>query len=190
MRIIAGRLKGRALAAPADRTIRPTSDRLRETIFNILDHAFDRPVEGARVIDLFAGTGALGLEALSRGAIQALFVDDGVAARALLRANLEALGVAGVSRIFRRDATKLGTAPGEPFGLAFLDPPYRQALAGKALHSLAAGGWLASGALCVVEEAEGVDLILPSGFTQLDQRAQGDTAVRFLRYGSATDALS
>src|SRR6476646_6323245 len=108
MRIVGGRLRGRALAGPQSPAIRPTADRLREALFNILMHAYGDPVSGARVLDLFAGTGALGLEALSRGAAYALFVDDGVAARALLRANIEALGVAGITRVFRRDATKLG----------------------------------------------------------------------------------
>ena len=107
--------------------MRPTADRLRESLFNILAHAYGDPISGARVLDLFAGTGALGIEAISRGAAFALFVDDGVEARALLRDNVEALGLGGVTRIFRRDATRLGPAhPLEPFSLAFLDPPYRQ----------------------------------------------------------------
>src|SRR6478735_9674363 len=108
MRVVGGRLKGRNLAAPASRDIRPTADRLRESVFNILIHAYDDPIDGARVLDLFAGTGALGIETLSRGAAFALFVDDGVEARALLRGNVETLGLGGTSRIFRRDATKLG----------------------------------------------------------------------------------
>src|SRR3954449_2968305 len=125
MRIVGGRWRGRSLAGPKSDAIRPTSDRLRETIFNILSHAYDDPVEGARVLDLFAGTGALGLEALSRGAAFALLVDDAAEARALLRENVAALGLGGVSRIFRRDATRLGPAhPLEPFSLVFLDPPY------------------------------------------------------------------
>src|SRR5712691_8635307 len=125
MRIVGGRLRGRALAGPKSPAIRPTADRLRESLFNILLHGHGDPVTGARVLDLFAGTGALGLEALSRGAAFALFVDDGAAARALIRANVEALGLGGVTRIFRRDATKLGAAhPVEPFALAFADPPY------------------------------------------------------------------
>src|SRR6202011_2890657 len=115
---------------------RPTADRLRESLFNVLAHSYGGPVTDARVLDLFAGTGALGLEALSRGAAFALFVDDRAEARALLRANVEALGLGGVSRIFRRDAVKLGAAhPVEPFSLAFLDPPYRQGLAEQALSS-------------------------------------------------------
>lgn len=182
MRIIGGRFKGRSLAAPASRAIRPTSDRLRETIFNILGHAYDDRIEGARVIDLFAGTGALGFEALSRGASFALFVDEGAEARALLRDNTETLGVGGSTRIVRRDATRLGAAPaGPPFTLAFLDPPYGRGLAEAALLALDGGGWLASGALCVVEEAAAGPFLLPAGFDELDRRVQGDTAIRFCR---------
>src|SRR5215469_5210693 len=129
MRIIGGRLRGRNIASPASRDIRPTADRLRESLFNILAHAYADPVTGARVLDLFAGTGALGLEAVSRGALFALFVDDGAEARALIRANVEQLGLGGVTRIFRRDATRLGPVhPVEPFSLAFADPPYHQGL--------------------------------------------------------------
>src|SRR6185369_669668 len=134
MRIVGGRHGGRTLAAPKSQAIRPTADRLRETLFNILVHAYGDPVTGARVLDLFAGTGALGLEASSRAAACVLFVDDGADARALLRANVEALGLGGVTRIFRRDATKLGPVhPLDPFGLVFLDPPYGQGLAEQAL---------------------------------------------------------
>src|SRR6202012_512571 len=144
MRVVGGRLKGRNLASPSSREIRPTADRLRESLFNILMHVYGDPVTDARVLDLFAGTGALGLEAVSRGAGFALFVDDGVEARALLRGNVEALGVGGHTRVFRRDATKLGPAhPLEPFSLAFLDPPYGQGLAELALASARDGGWLA-----------------------------------------------
>src|SRR5580692_6589034 len=136
MRVVGGRLKGRNLASPASREIRPTADRLREALFNILVHAYDNPLAGARVLDLFAGTGALGIEALSRGAVFALFVDDGAEARALLRENVATLGLGGASRIFRRDATRLGPAhPVEPFSLAFLDPPYGRDLAAAALVS-------------------------------------------------------
>src|SRR5213083_2585002 len=153
MRVVGGRLGGRPLLTPKSQGIRPTSDRLREALFNILQHAYADPVSGARVLDLFAGTGALGLEALSRGAAFALFVDDGAEARGLLRENVAALGLGGVSRIFRRDATKLGPAhPLEPFSLVFLDPPYGKGLAEKALVSARDGGWLAPGALIVVEE--------------------------------------
>src|ERR1700758_2671854 len=152
MRVVGGRLKGRNIAAPTSRDIRPTADRLRESVFNILVHAYDDPLQGARVLDLFAGTGALGIEAISRGAAFALFVDDGAEARALLRNNVESLGLGGVTRIFRRDATRLGEAhPVEPFGLVFLDPPYAKGLAERALESATAGGWLAPQALVIVE---------------------------------------
>src|SRR6187431_3276632 len=124
MRIVGGRLRGRALAAPKSQAIRPTTDRLRESLFNILAHAYGDPVTDARVLDLFAGTGALGLEALSRGAAFTLFIDDGAEARALIRNNVEALGAGGASKVYRRDATRLGSAaPLEPFSLTFLDPP-------------------------------------------------------------------
>jgi 16S rRNA (guanine966-N2)-methyltransferase len=155
MRVVAGRLRGRTIAAPATRDIRPTADRLRESLFNILAHGYGDPVEGARVIDLFAGTGALGIEALSRGAQFALFVDNGAEARALLRQNVEGLALGGVSKVYRRDATRLGPAhPMPPFSLALLDPPYGKRLGEQALASLREGGWLAPDALVVVEEAK------------------------------------
>src|SRR6476646_1214722 len=134
MRVVGGRLRGRNLAAPASRDIRPTADRLRESIFNILVHAYDNPIDGARVLDLFAGTGALGIEAVSRGAAFTLFVDNGAEARALLRNNVESLALGGVTKVYRRDAADLGPAhPMQPFSLVFLDPPYGRGLAEKAL---------------------------------------------------------
>ncbi|PPD46502.1 MAG: 16S rRNA (guanine(966)-N(2))-methyltransferase RsmD [Methylocystis sp.] len=183
MRIVGGALRGRALSTPRSQAIRPTSDRLRESVFDILAHRFDDAVAGAHVIDLFAGTGALGLEALSRGAKRALFVDDGSEARALLRANIEALGLGGVTRIFRRDATKLGDAPpGEAFSLAFLDPPYGKGLAEPALHALIDGGWLARDALLVIEESADTAVELPAALKQEDERRYGDTQFVFARY--------
>ena len=182
MRIVGGRLRSRALVAPKSQAIRPTSDRLRETLFNILLHAYGDPVAGARVLDLFAGTGALGLEALSRGADFVLFVDEGAEARALLRENIAALGLGGVTRIFRRDATKLGAAhPVEPFSLVFADPPYGKGLAERALGSALAGGWLAPGALIVVEEAAHSKFIAPPGFVELERRPYDTTELIFLR---------
>lgn len=182
MRVIGGHLRGRALAGPKSPAIRPTADRLREALFNILLHAYDDPVTGARVLDLFAGTGALGIEALSRGAHFALFVEDDAEARALIRENVAALGLGGVSRIFRRDATKLGPAhPIEPFSLAFLDPPYGKGLAAPALISTRDGGWLAPGALIVVEEAGKSALALPAGFSELERRVYDDTEFVFCR---------
>ena len=182
MRVVGGRLRGRNLAAPASREIRPTADRLRESLFNILVHAYANPVEGARVLDLFAGTGALGIEAISRGAGFALFVDNGAEARALLRNNVEALGLGGVTKVFRRDATELGPAhPVEPFSLVFLDPPYGKGLAEKALASLRDGGWLTKEALLVVEEAKAAALTTPEGFVELERRAYDDTEFVFLK---------
>jgi|SRR5262249_14735014 len=184
MRIVGGRLGGRTLASPRSQAIRPTADRLRESLFNILIHAYGDPVTGARVLDLFAGTGALGLEALSRGAAFALFVDDAAEARALLRENIAALGLGGVTRIFRRDATRLGPAhPVEPFSLVFLDPPYGKSLAEKALASARDGGWLARGALVVVEEAADAAFAAPEGFEDVERRRYDDTEVVFLRLG-------
>ncbi len=182
MRIVGGRLRGRTLTGPKSQAIRPTADRLRESLFNILTHAYGDPITGARVLDLFAGTGALGLEAMSRGAAFALFVDDGAEARALLRGNVEALGLGGATKIFRRDATKLGD-PGnvEPFSLAFLDPPYGKELAEQALATARDGGWLAPDALVVVEEAKAAVFKAPARFEELERRDYDDTEFVFLR---------
>jgi 16S rRNA (guanine966-N2)-methyltransferase len=181
MRIVGGRLRGRILNAPASRAIRPTSERLRESIFDILTHRYPGLLEGARVVDLFAGSGALGIEALSRGASFALFVDDGAEARALLRGNIEQLGLGGVTRIWRTDATRLGKAPaGAPFTLAFLDPPYSRGFAGPALAALLTGGWLLPGALCVVEEAAKAEIAMPEGFVIVDERTYGDARIVLL----------
>ncbi len=185
MRIVGGRWRGRSLKGPSSDAIRPTSDRLRETLFNILQHSYDDPIEGARVLDLFAGTGAMGLEALSRGAAFALFVDEGAEARGLIRANVDALGLGGATRLFRRDATRMGDiGPMEPFSLIFCDPPYGRDLAPKALTSCRAGGWLAPDALVVVEEAQGVEVTLPDGFAELERRDYGETKVVFGQYSS------
>ena len=182
MRIVGGRLRGRPLAPPRSQAIRPTADRLREALFNILVHGYGDPVSGARVLDLFAGTGALGIEAVSRGAAFALFVDNGAEARALLRNNVEALGLGGITKVYRRDATDLGPAhPVEPFSLAFLDPPYGKGLADKALASLRDGSWLTPGALLVVEEAKAAAFTAPEGFAELERRAYDDTEFVFLR---------
>jgi 16S rRNA (guanine966-N2)-methyltransferase len=182
VRIVGGRLRGRTIAAPASQAIRPTADRLRETLFNVLMHGYAGTLEGARVLDLFAGTGALGIEAISRGAAYTLFVDDGAEARALLRENVEALGLGGVTRIFRRDATKLGPAhPLEPFSLAFLDPPYGKRLAEQALVAARDGGWLTPAALLVIEESIAAKFAAPEGFAELERRPHGDSDVIFLR---------
>ena len=182
MRVVGGRLRSRSLAGPKSAAIRPTADRLRETLFNILAHAYGDPVTGARVLDLFAGTGALGIEAASRGAEFVLFVDEAAEARALIRENVTALGLGGSTRIFRRDATKLGPAhPLEPFTLAFLDPPYAQGLAEKALISARGGGWLTPDALVVVEEAAKANFAAPGGFREAERRRYDETELIFLR---------
>jgi 16S rRNA (guanine966-N2)-methyltransferase len=182
MRVVGGRLRGRTLAAPKTKAIRPTADRLREALFNILLHAYGDPITGARVLDLFAGTGALGIEAASRGADFVLFIDDSAEARALLRENVTALGLGGTSRIFRRDATALGgVQPLPPFSLAFADPPYGQNLASEALASARAGGWFMPDALIVVEEAAKSEFAAPEGFTELARRRYDDTEFVFLR---------
>jgi len=181
MRIVGGKLRSRPLAGPKSDAVRPTTDRLREALFNILAHSYADPVTGARVLDLFAGTGALGIEAISRGAAYTLFVDEGVEARALLRDNVEALGLGGVTRVFRRDASKLGSAhPLEPFSLVFLDPPYGKSLAEKALLSARVGGWLKPGALIVVEEAADAGFKAPEGFAELERRRYDDTEFVFI----------
>jgi 16S rRNA (guanine966-N2)-methyltransferase len=182
MRIVGGRFRGRALSAPKSQAIRPTADRLREALFNILAHGYDDPVQDARVLDLFAGTGALGLEALSRGAAFVLLVDDGAEARALLRGNVDALGAGGATKVYRRDATRLGPAhPMEPFSLVFLDPPYGKGLAEQALISARDGGWLTPDALIVVEEATGSGFAAPAGLAEIERRDYGDTQLVFLR---------
>ena len=184
MRIVGGARRGLILAEVGEGDpaahLRPTSDRVREAIFNLLTNgAHDNPVPGARVLDLFAGTGALGLEALSRGAARVAFVDDGARARALLRSNIEKMQAMGITDVWRRDATRLGPNRGAPYSLVFLDPPYRQALGEAALASALAGGWLAPGATVVWEE--GVAPLPPAGFRQNAQRRYGDTLVTLLR---------
>ncbi len=182
MRVVGGKLRSRPIAGPKSDSVRPTSDRLREALFNILTHSYGDPVTGARVLDLFAGTGALGIEAISRGADYALFVDEGVEARALLRDNVESLGLGGVTRIFRRDASRLGPAhPLDPFSLVFLDPPYGKGLAEKSLISARDGGWLMPNALLVVEEAANAGFKAPDGFVELERRRYDDTEFILIR---------
>lgn len=186
MRIVGGRFKGRAIAAPPGRDTRPTSDRAREAVFNILAHADWSPgLEGRRVLDLFAGAGGLGLEALSRGAAFALFVETDAGARGAIRDNIEALGLFGVTRIHRRDATDLGVKPaglGEPFDLVFLDPPYGKGLGERTLAKLAQGGWVTPDAVIVFECGADETPATP-GFEALDERLYGAAKVLFLRAG-------
>jgi len=187
MRIVSGKFRGKALIAPEGRDTRPTSDRARQAVFNILEHAAFAPgLDGARVIDLFAGSGALGLEALSRGAAFCLFVETDERARGAIRDNVEAMGQFGVTRIHRRDATDLGQRPssaGAPFDLAFLDPPYHQGLAERALAGLAGGGWLADDALCVVERGTDEPPLAADGFEVIEDRVYGAARVSFVRRG-------
>ncbi len=186
MRIVGGAWKGRALTAPKGRATRPTADRTREAVFNILAHADWAPdLHGARVIDLFAGSGAFGFEALSRGAAFCLFVETDAGARGVIRTSSEALGVLGRARIHRRDATKLGDKPaglGDPFHLAFLDAPYDKGLSEPALARLAEGAWLAPGALCVVETGASEALAPPPPFRLIERRAYGAAAVSFCAF--------
>jgi 16S rRNA (guanine(966)-N(2))-methyltransferase RsmD len=184
MRIVAGRFRGKTLSAPRGLATRPTSERLRESIFDILAHSphFGDAVEGARVLDLFAGSGALGFEALSRGATFALFVEEAASARAAIRENVEALGLTGQTKIFRRDALSLGPMPpsaGGPFNLVFCDPPYGKNLAAPAIQSAHQGGWLAPEGLCVIETGTADALGLSAAFTLVDTRIYGETKVRF-----------
>ncbi|MEE4239505.1 MAG: 16S rRNA (guanine(966)-N(2))-methyltransferase RsmD [Anderseniella sp.] len=185
MRIVGGKFRGRTIHAPDGRATRPTTDRVREAIFNRLEHGVAGfSIDGARVLDLFAGTGALGLEALSRGARHVLFIDDNEAARGLIRRNADELGAIGQVKLWRRDAAKLGPcAPMSPFGLVFLDPPYGKELADKALAALVNGGWLAPGAVIVVEEAAKAEPGIPPLLEVVNESRYGDTRVLTLRFG-------
>ncbi len=191
MRIIAGRFRGKQLATPVDQRVRPTGDRVRESVFNILGHGdFGRvgpalPI-GARVLDLFAGTGALGLEALSRGALNVAFVDDHPESRALIRRNIDALQATGVTRIMRRDATDLGPIPagnqaGGPFDLVFLDPPYGRDLIAPALEGAMAGGWIAPGAVIIAEMEPSAVIPAIAGIEPVQSRDYGETRVMFFK---------
>jgi 16S rRNA (guanine966-N2)-methyltransferase len=183
MRIVGGEFRGRPLATPRTNAIRPTTDRTREAVFNVLAHRFPDRLEGARVLDLFAGTGALGLEAMSRGASFCMFIEDSAEGRGLIRANVEAFGLTGRTKIFRRDATGLGEAGTvQPFGLIFADPPYGKGLGERALRSARTGGWLMPGALCVVEEAAAAAFEPGEGFSVIDERDYGETTIRFIEY--------
>ena len=182
MRIVGGDLKGRRLQAPEDGRVRPTSDRIREALFNVLAHADfgEFSLQDARVLDLFAGTGALGLEALSRGGSFALFVDDDATSRGLIRTNAETLGLTGRTKIYRRDATRLGpraSSAGPAFDLVFIDPPYGKGFGERALADLLGGDWLSPHALVVLEEDKSADVPVPPGFVELDRRSYATTQV-------------
>ncbi|MDG1130407.1 16S rRNA (guanine(966)-N(2))-methyltransferase RsmD [Seohaeicola saemankumensis] len=184
MRIVAGRFRGRALAAlgkgDPGAHLRPTTDRTRESLFNMLAGGrFGDPINGARVLDLFAGTGALGLEALSRGATHAVFVDDGTKALALIRQNVAICEAGAETRIIKRDARRLPPNDGLPFDLIFLDPPYAKGMGEQALRQALAQGWIAAEALIVWEESAAI--LPPEGVTLLESRRYGDTVISLLR---------
>ena len=182
MRIVAGKFRGKQLGSPENDSIRPTADRVRESVFNILASRLGPSFDGLRVLDLFAGTGALGLEALSRGAAHVIFVDTGAEARGLIRDHIEAFGAGGLTKLLRRDATALGDAGTMgPVDLVFLDPPYGKGLGEQALTSLNFGGWLQPETIVVLEESSDVTVNLPTGFALDDRREYGAAAVHFLK---------
>lgn len=186
MRIVGGKFRGRPLVTPATNAIRPTTDRTRESLFNILAHSFPDKVDGGRVLDLFAGTGALGLEALSRGARYGVFIEESAEGRGLLRQNIEAFGLQGQTKVFRRDACQLGLAGTlEPFDLVFADPPYGRRMGEKAFLSALQGGWLNPDALLVLEEDANVALSLDEQFVVQEERNYGGTVIRFIKVNGA-----
>lgn len=183
MRIVGGELRGRSLASPKGNAIRPTTDRTRESLFNILAHRYPEVLSGARVLELFAGTGAVGFEALSRGAASVVFVETSAEGRGLLRANMEALGLQGRAKVFRRDATALGNAGTiQPFDLVFADPPYGAGAGEKALAAAAKGGWMVPGALAILEERSDVEPECGPAFEPVEERLFGETRMHFYRY--------
>jgi 16S rRNA (guanine966-N2)-methyltransferase len=184
MRIVGGKYKGRAIASPkaGSNDIRPTTDRARESLFNVLQHAYSDKLNSGRVLDVFAGTGALGFEAMSRGASFALFVEMGAQGRGLIRETMHTLGLQGSTKLFRRDATKLGpVGTMEPFDLVFMDPPYNRQMGEAALVSLKDGGWLRKDALIILEEASKAPFNLPDGFLLIDERSSNTSIVRFIK---------
>ena len=183
MRIVAGKFKGREIKGPASESTRPTSDRVRESLFNVLAHGIDGfSLEDARVMDLFAGTGALGLEAISRGAKYCCFVEEDAGARGVIRTNADSCSVIGQTRIWRRDATDLGPcSPQSPYDLVFVDPPYGKGLGEKALASLFKGGWLAQDSVVVLEEASKSQVGEVTGLAVIDSRTYGDTTVMIFK---------
>ena len=187
MRIVGGKFKGHSIAPPQGSATRPTSDRVRESVFNILAHGIEGlELDGCRVLDLFAGTGAMGLEAVSRGARFCQFVDDSAEARGLVRKNADGLGVIGLVKIWRRDATDLGPCAPQPrFDLAFVDPPYGRGMGEKALTAMISGQWLNPHAIVVLEESQKAEVPAVAGLTLIDTRDYGETTIRFYRQGDA-----
>ncbi len=190
MRIVGGIHKGKKLFTPKSPNTRPTTDRVREAIFNTLTHglknaADEFEINNANVLDLFAGTGALGLEALSRGAKFAVFVEEAIEPRGLIRSNIEHLQMTGTTKLFRRDATSLGSMKRfEPFHLVFIDPPYNKGLGERALNSAIKGNWLANNAIIVLEEAISAEIIWPETVTPLENRTYGDTMIHYAIFSS------
>jgi len=183
VRIVGGEFRGRSLAVPKSNDIRPTADRTRESLFNILSHAYPEAIDGTRMMDVFAGTGAVGLEAASRGCRHVLFVESSVEGRGLLWENIDALGLHGRTRMLRRDATDLGSVGNlEPFDFLFADPPYGKGLGEKAFAAAAAGGWLVPGALAILEERADVTVAVAPDFLFLEERTFGDSKMHFFRY--------
>jgi 16S rRNA (guanine966-N2)-methyltransferase len=183
MRIVSGKHKGRPLAAPKGQDTRPTSDRAREAIFNVLDHGVPGPgLRGAQVMDVFAGTGALGLEALSRGAVHCTFVESHATAKHILCENIAALGETSATTVLQSNATALGQAR-VGCDYVFLDAPYNQDLTTPALETLAQGGWLKDGCVIMVEVAKAEPLALPDGFTVHKEKTYGAARAVFLIYG-------
>ncbi len=189
MRVVSGKFGGTPLAVPKGQATRPTSDRTREALFSILTSSPDCELQGARILDLFAGTGALGLEALSRGAEFCLFVETEIVPRGVIRSNCEACGALGLSKIYRRDATRLGPRPassGPAFDVVFADPPYGKKMAEAALRELRHGDWLAAQALLVIEEDKRSLFAAPEGFDEIDRRQYGDTELIFLKRSASS----
>ncbi|MEP5154378.1 16S rRNA (guanine(966)-N(2))-methyltransferase RsmD [Planktotalea sp.] len=187
MRIIGGEFRGRALASvgkgDAAAHLRPTTDRVRESLFNVLmGGRYDDPISDMRALDLFAGTGALGLEALSRGASHVTFVENGRKSQSLIRENIDLCGAKNRTKVFGRDATRLPANPSEPFELVFLDPPYGKSMGEAALKSAIAGGWIADAALILWEESK--DILAPQSCSVLETRRFGSTNISFLRWNS------
>jgi 16S rRNA (guanine966-N2)-methyltransferase len=184
VRIVGGRHRGRRLLAPPGSTVRPTSDRAREALFNILVHGHLAPdgisFEGAAVLDAFAGTGALGLEALSRGAAEAVFIERDPEAVPVLRRNVASLEESAHAQIIPGDGTRPPRATRQ-CAVAFIDPPYRSGLAAPALEALDRAGWLAPDALAIVELGAREEFAPPAGFTLLDERTYGAARLVFLR---------
>lgn len=185
MRIIGGEFRGRALASlgkgDAGAHLRPTTDRVRESLFNVLlGGRYDDPISDVRVLDLFAGTGALGLEALSRGAAHVTFVENGRKGQSLIRENIEMCDVKSRTKILGRDATRLPANPDLPYDLVFLDPPYAKSMGEKSLASALASQWIAQDALILWEES--APIIAPQGCAVLETRGFGGTNISFLSW--------